>query len=116
MPILIKAGDTAPTVLAVLLDAAGEPVDLVDATVRFVMADAETRDIKVNSPAQVRQVGSGTDGSRGAVAYVWQANQTNPAGKYLAEFEVLFSNGQTQSFPTESYVDVTIFEDLGGNV
>lgn len=111
MPILVKAGDTAPVVRATLLDALGAAVDLTGATVRFVMATSTTpRTVKVDAAATV------VNAAGGVVEYAWAALDTNTVGAYVAEFEVTYANTKVQTFPTTGYVDVTISDDLGGTV
>lgn len=114
MTIRMKTGDTAPHVHAVLLDAAGDPVDLAAATVRFILATRGWLEVRVDAPADMLQIGNGTDGSRGLVRYPWAEGDTAEAGTYDVEFEVTYSDGTVQSFPTEGYVDCVFEEDLGG--
>lgn len=115
--IRIKAGDTAPAVNATLFDAAGEPVDLNGASVRFVAAvNNDSHAVLVDSAATLVQVASGTDGSKGMVRYDWAAGDTTTAEECVAEFEVTYSDGTVQTFPTEGYIPMTIEDDLGGDV
>ena len=115
MAILMKSGDTAPDVKATLKDADGNAVDLAGASVKFVLATkASPRTVKVDATASVDQVSDGTDGSKGKVSYAWLAGDTDSPGSYVAEFEVVYSDGEVQTFPTQGYVDCTITADLGG--
>lgn len=117
MAILMKAGDTAPMVRVTLLDEQGAPVDLLGASVRFVMATAsEPRTVAVDQEATNAQNTDGSDGSKGRVEYAWGEGDTETPGAYVAEFEVTYASGEVQTFPTEDYVDVTIYDDLGGTV
>lgn len=117
MAILMKTGDTAPIVQATLLDADSAPVDIAGATVRFVMATSPGGGAAVVDAAAVNaQVTTGADGTKGKVTYAWVAEDTATAGSYVAEFEVTFSDGSVQTFPTTGFLDCTISDDLGGTV
>lgn len=108
MAIVMKAGDTAPAVRVTLLDAAGDPVNLDDQPdVRFIVATrTQPRTVIVDQPATVHPGGE--------VTYAWQPGDTDQPGRYLAEFEVVYSDGTIQSFPTDGYIDCRIVDDLGG--
>ena len=106
----MKAGDTAPAVRAVLLDADGAPVNLTGATVRFIIATKTTpRTAAVDAEATV-------DTEPGTVIYEWVAGDTAEPGDYDAEFEVTYADGRYQTFPTDGYVAAKIVDDLGGTV
>lgn len=114
MAIQIKAGDTAPTVQATLLDVASQPVDLDGATARFILAGAAApHTVAVDAPATVVQVGSA---NRGVVAYAWEPGDTDTPGAYVAEFEITYASGAVQTFPTQDFIPATIYDDLGGTV
>lgn len=107
----MKTGDTEPGPELTLLDAAGAPVNLTGATVRFIMATSATpRAIVVDAVAVL------ADAASGRVDYVWGATDTATAGSYVAEVEVTYASGRVQTFPTSGYFDITINEDLGGTV
>ena len=114
MAILVKTGDTAPSVKVTLLDASSQAVDLAGATVKFIMSATPTSTPVVDAAAVLEQVGDGSDGSKGKVRYDWLVTDTATAGSYVAEFEVVYASGKRQTFPTTGYVDVTINGDLGG--
>jgi hypothetical protein len=48
----------------------------------------------------------------GTVRYDWQAGDTAPAGRFLAEFEVTYSDGAIETFPNAGALVVRIDPDL----
>ena len=121
---LIKRNDTLPALEAVLSDENG-PVDLSGATVFFSMAKAQASDdcgcdtssetgaVKFKKSAVV--VGSQALGSptRGKVRYEWSGDDTDTAGFFSGEFEVLFGVSGRWSFPTVGTFPISVTEDLG---
>jgi hypothetical protein len=101
----IKAGDAGAAIGAVLADASG-PVDLSGASVRFVMADAQTGAVKVAAAATI------TDAAAGAVSHTWAAADLDTAGSYLAEFEVTFGSGEIATFPSAGWITIEVVDDL----
>ena len=108
----IKRHDTSPP-LEVTLAVDGEPVNLQGSTVRFVMVDAKSRQVVVDAPAQIDQVGNGADGSRGFVSYHWRDGDTATAGRFLVEWEVTFPDQKRRTFPNPGYDTVIVEGDLG---
>lgn len=110
----IKVGDTASAVYATLEDAAGDPVDIQGATVRFKMGPLNGGTLVVAANATNAQNGAGTsDGSVGDVVYTWAGtSQLATADWYRAEWEVTYSNGTVQSFPNDGFMLVAVREDL----
>lgn len=109
----LKAGDLVPSITSTLVDANGNPIDIHDADVTFVMrlmdsdGDAVLEEVATNA-----QNGDGTDGSMGDVRYDWQEGQTDIPGGYEAEWRVAFADGQG-SMPNNKYVTVAIVSGLG---
>ena len=96
----MTVNDTAPSAQATLKS--GTPkaaVDIQSATVRFHMTDAANK-LKVDAVANNDQVGDGSDGSKGKVSYDWVPADTDTEGKYKAHWEVTYSDGTIQTFPT----------------
>ncbi len=96
----MTVNDTAPSAEATLK--AGKPkvaVDIQGATVKFHMTDA-ANELKVNAAANNDQVGDGSDGSKGDVSYDWDPADTDTEGKNKAHWEVTYSDGTVQTFPT----------------
>ena len=96
----MTVNDTAPSATATLKS--GTPkaaVDIQSATVRFHMTDAAEK-LKVDAAANNDQVGDGSDGSKGKVSYDWVPADTDTEGKNKAHWEVTYSDGTIQTFPT----------------
>ncbi|TWT04592.1 hypothetical protein [Planomicrobium sp. CPCC 101079] len=104
MNLSIKQGDTRHAIKAALKDAKGNVVDLTGARVRFVMAKSFTsRMIDREVPIVDNQV-----------MVVFEPGETDEAGKMMAEFRVTYPDGKTETFPTESYITISIQKTLGG--
>jgi len=83
------------------------PVDLTAATsVRFMMS-ATTGGALV-----VDEAGTFVDKPTGIVEYIWTSGDTDTAGTYNIEFEVMWG-AEPQTYPSEGYFTATINEDLG---
>lgn len=109
MPILMKAGDTAPAVRATLLDVEGDPVDLTGASVKFILASqGDPHTVLVDEAAELE------DAATGKVVYQWVDGDTDTPGSYDVEFEVVYLDGTVQTFPTVGFLSCTIGDDLGG--
>lgn len=105
MPFQIKQHDTSPEIEAVLSNAAGAPIDLNGASVRFHMRRAGGP-IVVDAAATIVTAGAGL------VRYVWTASNTSTAGSYQAEFEVTYGDGSIETFPNSSNIQIDIMADL----
>jgi len=82
-------------------------VDLTSATsVAFKMRRTTGIDLVVDAAAVV------TDATNGVIEYRWAAGDTDRAGEHYAEWEVLWSDGTTETFPTIGYDIVFIDADL----
>jgi hypothetical protein len=105
--VVIKRGDTLPTVTATLRDAAGTAVDLsAVASVRFRLAPIGGQPT-VDAPALV------IDAPNGVVQYTWAETDTATPGYYAAEFEAVWPNGDRLTFPNDRHLVVLITPDLG---
>ena len=40
--------------------------------------------------------------------------ETDTAGVYRAEFEVMYNDGRLETFPNDGYISIQILSDLGG--
>lgn len=107
----IKAGDNASIIAATLTDDAGDAVDIEGASVRFHMAPISGATAPVVDAAATN-LQSGATAYIGNVSYTWAANDTQTAGLYLAEWEVVFAGGSTQTYPNADYFLVQITEAL----
>ena len=100
----LKRNDTKEPIQATLSDQAG-PVDLSGATVRFHMKDRRGV-VVVDADAEVVTAASGV------VRYQWQAEDTEAAGDFYAEWEVTFASGAVQTFPNENDIGIRIAADV----
>ena len=82
----IVQGDTKPA-LTTTLEHDGIPQDLTGSTVEFHMSNIVVAEATV------------TDASAGQVMYQWQPGDTDIPGLYIAEFEVTYPDGTTETFP-----------------
>jgi hypothetical protein len=99
----IKANDRLPSIQATL------SADLTTATsVKFIMKTIAGGTIKVNTTATIVTPASGV------VRYDWLAIDTATPGSYQAEWEVTWTGGKKQTFPTLTYHTVDILADLDG--
>jgi hypothetical protein len=102
----IKAHDRLPSIQAALATA-GAAVDLSTATsVSFIMAPLAGGTPTVNAPAVI------VNAAGGVVRYDWALADTSTPGSYQAEWEVTWSTGKQQSFPTLTYHTVNVLADL----
>jgi hypothetical protein len=103
----IKRNDLLPEIVATCLDADGAPVDLTGATgVEFHMKAAEAGSPKVDAAGTI------VDAATGVVKYSWTGSDTDTAGTYSAEFEVMFTGSKQMTFPNFENITITITEDL----
>lgn len=103
----IRQNDSGEAITAILKDAAGDAVDLTDATLVFQLARIAGGGLVVEADAEF----SG-DGSDGGVSYTWQAEDTAAAGWYLASWRVTL-DGVIQTYPLGTYTLVQIVGELG---
>jgi len=50
--------------------------------------------------------------SAGTIQYNWIEGDTDTAGKFLAEFELFFSDGKKMTVPTIGAIEVNILKDI----
>lgn len=101
---VLKQGDTSPSLAITLMDAAGNPVDLTGASVRFHMKPIDSPTVKIDATATV------TDAANGKVRYDWQTGDSDTLGFFQGEFEVTFSDGTVGSFPSDSSASFIIIQ------
>jgi hypothetical protein len=105
---VIKAHDQLPSIQAALTTATGA-VDLTGATgVSFIMQPLAGGAAKVNAAAVI------VNATGGIVRYDWATGDTNTAGSYQAEWQVIWSGNRKQTFPTLGYHTVDVAPDLDG--
>ena len=104
----LKAHDRLPSIQAALTTA-GAPVDLTGATgVNFIMKATQGNTVKVNAAATI------VTAATGVVRYDWLAIDTDTPGSFQAEWQVTWTGGKKQTFPTLTYHTVDILADLDG--
>lgn len=99
----IKRGSTRPVLQYTLPDAA----DLRGARAAFIMSSRIDGMPVVNAPAAVSPL------SPPIIQYAWQHGDTETAGLYYAEFEVVYASGEVETFPADGYLIVEVKQDLG---
>jgi len=100
----LRQHDTAPAIQAVLSDERGR-IDLTAATeVRFTMWTSAA--IKVN-----RILATINDAKGALVSYSWASRDTDTAGSYNCEWEILWNNGTQQTVPSDMNDTVEILAD-----
>ena len=104
--ITIKRGDTRNSIKAVLKDASGDLIDLTNCAVNFHMAP-------LNQAATISRAAHIEDAAAGEVWVIWEDGETDAAGVYQAEFEVVYYDGQRETFPNIGYISIQILNDLG---
>lgn len=104
----IKAHDQLPALRVQLQTASdGAPVDLTNATsVKFIMTVTVGGATTISSAAVIENA------VQGIVRYDWTAANTATPGQYLGEFEVTWTGGKKQTFPTGQYITIAINADL----
>lgn len=118
----IKRGDTAPALEIALSITGTEPREYWDASldkpdglvtreikeVRFIMRDNAQKIVGATSAKNYTGLGTfSTEGGKTVLAYSWQDGDTDIAGTYNAEFEVIYENatggyGKKRTFPCTS--------------
>lgn len=102
----LKAHDLLPIIQATLTQG-GVAVNLTTATgVKFIMATAVGGTVKVNAAAAI------VDAVNGVVSYTWVTGDTNTPNSYVAEWQVTWSGGKQETFPTLTYHSIDIVADL----
>ena len=91
----IKQNDTASSIKRVLVDSFSSPVNLTGASLKFSMRVKPAGTVKISAAsATVSEAGLGK------VQYDFTASNTDTADEYEGEFEVTYSDGKIQTFPT----------------
>lgn len=105
----IKAHDTLPALRVQLLKEDDESIiDLTNAqSVRLIMTTAAGAAPLIAAGAVIE-----APTTAGIVRYDWTAVNTALPGEYLGEFEVTWVGGKKQTFPTGSYITISILADL----
>ena len=101
----LKRHDTSPF-RATLKDGAYAAVNLTGATVRFHLRSVDDDVLVVEADAVV------VSGAAGTVRYDWTAADVDRVGDHLAEFQVTYSDGAVETFPSDGYHRIEFLEDL----
>ena len=107
----IKRNDTLPALQICLIDrgclGGKESYNLTGVTgVTFTMA-SECGDYKIfNKTAQIISFSAGT------IQYNWSAEDTDEAGRFVGEFQMLYSDGNVLSIPQNGHINILITKDL----
>lgn len=103
----IKQNDRLPSIQATCVDADGNPVDLTGNTgAEFHMKAVDGGVAKVDAAAVV------VNEVTGVLRYDWAEGDTDTVGEFLAEFEVIFPDDKSQTFPNFENILITIVDDL----
>lgn len=106
MAFRIKTNDTGPVLSVTLTDANGNGIGLAGASARFHMKAFGASELKIDAPATI------LDDLNGVVKYDWVAGDTDTAGTYYGEIEVLYGDATVETFPNNGYFTIIIKEDL----
>lgn len=105
-----KRNDTGPPITIVCLDGTNVQ-NLTGATAaKFLMGT-----INAQGVANIKVNGNMTfdaDRSTGKVSYDWGATDLDTVGDYKAEVEITWANGDKQTFPGDSYLEIKVVGDL----
>lgn len=102
----IKRNDTSPAIRWELED---PDTNLVGASVVFNMKRSSSGDLVID-----RGVAEIVDGaSRPTLGYNWDDGDTEVAGLYEAEFEIIFADGSIETTPNSRNIVVKVVADLG---
>tara|TARA_R110001632_G_scaffold48563_1_gene122372 strand:+ start:1089 stop:1412 length:324 start_codon:yes stop_codon:yes gene_type:complete len=106
MSFQIKENDTTPSLRAALLNGSGDPVDLINTTIKFHMRPIGSSAASIDATASI------ISQSLGIVQYNWVSGDTSDIGSYQAEFEVTYSDGNVETFPNSRYINVEIIDNI----
>lgn len=102
----IKRGDTKPDLVMLLQRSDGTYPELTNAKVMFKMAPKNGRGLKVDRDLE-------TDNVNHLVRHKWQVTDTDQAGQYIAEVEVVsLLDNSKETFPSEGYITIEVTTDL----
>ncbi len=106
MAFRIKTNDTSPRLAVTLEDANGNPIGLAGCTARFHMKAFGADSLKIDSPTSI------INAEIGLVEYPWVVGDTDTAGTYYGEIEVVYGDDTVETFPNNGYFTIIIREDL----
>lgn len=101
----LKQNDRQPSIRATLKGADGNAKDLSSSSeVRFKMGTS-------SGTLKINEVITPIDAVNGVCLYEWGDEDTDTAGTFFAEFEVLDENGLKETFPNDKPLTITIKAD-----
>ena|SRR5687767_4441670 len=103
----IKRHDVGPPLRMFVMQNDEQSFDFTGYTQpRFIMRSIDASLPKVSAVAAI------DDAVGGVLRYDWVPADTNTAGRYQAEFELIDPTGKKRTFPVDEYAYVEVFEDL----
>lgn len=102
----ITQNDTAPAIEATLKDSDGNAVDISGGSVTFHMRAKGETTTKVNASAKI------VDSANGKVKYEWASGDTDTFGMFDAEWEVKYSDGSIETFPSNGFTEISIRKEI----
>lgn len=112
----ITRGDLFPpltTTLEQKSDTTGEwePLDLTAAeSITLVMVSVRPVGTRITGACTIA-----APSTSGVIEYPWEPGDTDVAGQYRAQFEIVWSNTKPQTVPNEGYEVIEIQPDLDGD-
>jgi hypothetical protein len=112
---VIKRTNTAPAIVAELKQNVGTPeeapINLTEASEVYFLLRPEG---ETGKPAKLRKKAEILEATKGVVRYQWASGDTATAGKYAAEWEIVWKSLTTESVPNEGYISIEIIDNLEG--
>lgn len=106
-----KRNDTGPPITIACLDG-NTPQDLTGATsAKFIMGSVNAQGVATQKVTAAMTFAA--DRTTGRVTYTWGPTDLDTTGEYKAEVEITWANGQKQTFPSDSYLGITVVADVG---
>lgn len=105
MTFSIKKGDTSPALRATLRYDDCSPINLTGATARFHMRQSGSSTVLIDAAAVIVSVA-------GIVEYRWTSLNTATVGGYEGEFEVTYSDGKIETFPSDGFISIEVVDSI----
>jgi hypothetical protein len=106
---ILKRNDTNVLPRALFLDEYGAPIPLTGHTVRYSLLNVKLRTLKVNRASATL---ADQAIAPGEVYYTLVAGDVDTSGTYQEEWEVTYSSGKKETFPTGEAQIVRIIDDI----
>lgn len=105
---LIKRGDLDPSFRAQVMSASMADSLAAALSARFILRDRRTGQLAVSNIMVIEDQTL----NPGVVRYDWAAGDTAFPGFFVAEIEVIWGDGRTQTFPSGCFLSVIVARDL----